>query len=54
MAGIFQAREARTLLFGAVIVVLLVFRDVSAYMLLWMYGMVGIIVWVWKCDCTGK
>jgi len=19
-----------------------------------MYGMVGIIVWVWKCDCTGK
>jgi len=23
-------------------------------MLLWMYGMVGIIVWMWKCDCTGK
>jgi len=23
-------------------------------MLLWMYGMVGIIVWVWKCDCIGK
>jgi len=23
-------------------------------MLLWMYGMVGIIVWVWKCDCTRK
>jgi len=23
-------------------------------MLLWMYGMVGIIVSMWKCDCTGK
>jgi len=23
-------------------------------MLLWMYGMVGNIVWIWKCDCTGK
>jgi len=38
-------------LFGAMVVALLVFRDSRGYMLLWMYGMVGIIAWVWKCVC---
>jgi len=28
------------------VVVLVVFRDFRAYMLLWMYGIVGIIAWV--------
>jgi len=23
-------------------------------MLLWLYGMASIIVWMWKCICTGK
>ena len=54
LSSSFQVSEARTLLFGAVAIILLVFRDVWAYMLLWMYGMVGIIVWMRKCDCTGK
>ena len=46
-----QVREVRTLLFGAMVVILLVFLNFWAYMLLWMYGMVGIIVWMWKCGC---
>ena len=54
LSSSFQVREARTLLFGAVVVVLLIFCDVWAYMLLWMYGMVGIIVWMLKYDYIGK
>jgi len=34
-------------LFGAMVVALVVFCDFRAYMLLWVYGMVGIIAWVW-------
>jgi len=46
-----QVREARTLLFGVMVIILRVFRDFWAYMLLWTYGMVGIIVWMWKYGC---
>ena len=33
------------------VVILRVFHDFWAYMLLWTYGMVGIIVWMWKYGC---
>jgi len=43
----FQAREARTLLFvGVIVVVLRLLHDWLSSMLLWMYELVGIFVWV--------
>ena len=41
----FQVREARTLLFGAMMVVLMMFCDFRAYMWLRVYGMICVVVW---------
>jgi len=51
----FQLREARTLMFvGVIMVVLRLFHDWLSCMLLWMYELVSIFVWVWNMNVVGR